>query len=126
MILTDNFNEFSNIQWKDKIVQIVGAVIILFGCFVFGVFEIIYCCEKHRIVSPKVHFWGFIAYITVVGAFFSYHVVSYINTLKNDYSYYNCRAPITNEIIKKGNENNKKIIIYNKITTFTDGIIWNR
>ena len=42
---------------------------------------------------------------------------------KSDYSYYNCSDLITNEVIKKGNENNMKLMIYNMICTFTDGII---
>ena len=43
--------------------------------------------------------------------------------LKNDYSNYNCSDSITNEIIKKGNINNKKSIKYNMICTIPDGII---
>ena len=48
-------------------------------------------------------------------------MIAYFNLIKNDYSNYNCSDSITNEIIKKGNETNKKELKYNMITTFTDG-----
>ena len=52
-------------------------------------------------------------------------MIAYFNLIKNDYSNYNCSDSITNEIIKKGNETNKKELKYNMITTFTDGGITN-
>ena len=69
------------------------------------------------------YFWLFIISIIIVSGFFSFNVIAFINILKNDFSNYNCSDSITNEIIKKGNENNKKLIIYNMICTFSNGII---
>ena len=40
--------------------------------------------------------------------------------VKSDYSNYNCSDSITNEIIKKGNENNNKLMKYNIIAFSTD------
>ena len=119
----DNFDDFKKIQSKDKTIQQAEGIVVFLGCFIFGIFEFIYCCEKYRIVPPKVHFAFFIIYTVAICGFFSYHVVSYVNMLKSDYSYYNCSDSITNEIIKIGNENNKNIAIYNKIATFTDASI---
>ena len=120
--LTDNFNSLTKIQSIDKLIQIILGILTASCCGFFIIFEIISCCEDLRL-SLKVYCSIFIIYIVLVTGSFSYHVFSYIKMVKSDYSYYNCSDSITNEIIKKGNENNKKIIKYNMITTFNDGII---
>lgn len=43
--------------------------------------------------------------------------------INSDYSSYNCSDPITNEIIRQGNENNQKILTYNKLSVYPDVII---
>ena len=60
----------------------------------------------------EIYIFVFIVYIVSVSGCFSFHLIAFIQTLKNDYSNYNCSDSITNEIIKKGNENNKKVLIY--------------
>ena len=42
--------------------------------------------------------------------------------VKNDHSDFNCSDSITNEIIRIGNDNNKKVFIYNMISFYTDAI----
>ena len=95
---------------------------ITFGCVVLLVFEYFACCENFRISLTK-YLAVFIIYMIIISGFFCLHVIAYINLIKNDYSYYNCSDSITNEIIRKGNENNRNKIKYNMITTFADGII---
>ena len=123
--LNDDFNSFLNFQSIDKYIQIVEGILITTGSTIFIILEIIFHCEGEDIrdTSQVLYFWLFISSIIVVSGCFSFNVIAYINILKNDYSNYNCSDYITNEIIKKGNENNKKLIIYNIICTFSNGII---
>ena len=120
--LIDNFNSFVNIQGIDGTIQIIEGMFITFGCVVLLVFEFFACCENFRISLTK-YLAVFIIYMIIVSGCFCFHVIAYINLIKNDYSYYNCSDSITNEIIRKGNENNRNKIKYNMITTFADGII---
>ena len=43
--------------------------------------------------------------------------------VNSDYSSYNWSDPITKEIIRQGNENNQKILTYNKLRVYPDVII---
>ena len=122
--LTDNFNSFEKIQGSDKTIQSIEGILIGCVCIIFIIIEFCFLCQKfHRDVLHKIYFWFFIIYIVAIIGCFSYHIIAYRNMVKNDYSYYNCSDSITNEIIKKGNENNKKLMKYNMICTFLDGII---
>ena len=120
--LTNNFADFQYVQYCDKSIEITESVLAIIGCGMFLLFESISCCVG-RIISSKVYFWLFVIYNTSTVAFFVYHVYAYFDALKNDYSGYNCSDPITNEIIRVGNENNKKLMIYNMVSTFTSGSI---
>ena len=123
--LIDNFNSFQNFQLIDKIIQLCEGFLITSGCFVIIILEIIFQCEDDdiRYTTKDIYFWAFIINIIVVSGCFIFHVIAYVNILKHDYSNYNCSDSVTNEIIKKGNENNKKVLTYNMICTFPDGII---
>ena len=122
--LIDNFNELYNIQTTDRFIQIAEGIIIVIGSLFFLFVEFIFCNDDNiRECSQKIYCGVFIIYVIAVSFCFSNHVIVYINMLPNDYSNYNCSDSITNEIIKKGNINNKKVIMYNMICTFIDGII---
>ena len=119
----DNVDNLSKIQWIDKIIQIVEGIAIVMRCLFFIIIEIFDCCQDYRTLSPKIYFWMFISYIIIIAGCFTFHLIAYIKMRKSDYSYYDCSDLITNEVIKTGNENNMKLMIYNMICTFTDGII---
>ena len=123
--LQDNFDNFQNVQYRDKCIQIVEGVLSVIGSSIFLILESVSCCagNEDRIINPKVYFSMFLIYIIATIAFFIYHVVAFFNTMENDYSGFNCSDSITNEIIRIVNENNKKLMIYNMVSTFTNGII---
>ena len=121
--LTDSFNIFSKIQKIDSIIQVLEGIIFGIGSFLLMILELAYNKKDHREDYQIKYFILFIIYIIVISGCFSFHFIAFINILKNDYSYYNCSDSLTNEIIKIGNKNNNKLIIYNVIGTFPDGII---
>ena len=78
---------------------------------------------KERKVNPKVYFAFFWVYLVAIGGFSIAHIRAYIKMFEYDYSNYNCSDYITNEVIKKGNENNRKVMIYGTIGFYIDAII---
>ena len=121
--LINDFNELRNSQKIDKVVQIFEGIPIASISLVFLIIEIISACVKERIISPKIYFGFFLFYICAVGGFSVSHILSYMRKIKLDYSIYNCSDIITNEIIKKGNEDNKKTMIPSVISFFIDAVM---
>ena len=122
--LIDDFNDLKNIQESDKINQTMEGMIIAIVVIPFFLcLEIAFYCSKLDMISQKVYFWAYLFYLFIVGCFLYYHYIAYIKMLESDYSNYNCSDSIINEIIKKGNENNKKLMAYNKTSFYIDAII---
>ena len=74
-------------------------------------------------ISAKVYFYVYLVYIFLICGFLVSHIIAYVEMINSDYSSYNCSDPITNEIIRQGNENNQKILTYNKLSVYPDVII---
>ena len=121
--LTDNFKALKKVQNTDKIVQIIEGLLIVSCSPAFIIREIISCALKERTVNPKVYFAFFWVYLVAIGGFSIAHIRAYIKMFEYDYSNYNCSDYITNEVIKKGNENNRKVMIYGTIGFYIDAII---
>ena len=121
--LTDNFKALKKVQNTDKIVQIIEGLLIVSCSPAFIILEIISCALKERKVNPKVYFAFFWVYLVAIGGFSIAHIRAYIKMFEYDYSNYNCSDYITNEVIKKGNENNRKVMIYGTIGFYIDAII---
>jgi len=122
--LIDDFKDLKNIQDFDKLIQTMEGIIISVVVIPFFLcLEIAFYCSKLGMISQKVYFWAYILYLIIVGCFLACHIIAYIKLKESDYSNYNCSDSIINEIIRKGNENNKKVMVYNKISFYIDAII---
>ena len=122
--LIDDFKDLKNIQDFDKLIQTMEGIIIAVVVIPFFLcLEIAFYCSKLGMISQKVYFWMYLLYIIIICCFLSCHTIAYIKMRESDYSNYNCSDSIINEIIKKGNENNKKVMAYNLISFYIDAII---
>ena len=122
--LIDDFKDLKNIQDFDKLIQTMEGIIIAVVVIPFFLcLEIAFYCSKLGMISQKVYFWMYLLYIIIICCFLSCHTIAYIKMRESDYSNYNCSDSIINEIIKKGNENNKKLMAYNKTSFYIDAII---
>ena len=122
--LIDDFKELKNILDLDKLIQkiegiVIGAVAIPFILFL----EIAFYYSKLEMISQKVYFCLYLLYIIFISFFLFFHANAFITMKESDYSKYNCSDSIINELIKKGNENNKKVMFYNSISFYIDAVI---
>ena len=97
----------------------IGAVAIPFILFL----EIAFYYSKLEMISQKVYFCLYLLYIIFISFFLFFHANAFIGMKESDYSKYNCSDSIINELIKKGNENNKKVMFYNSISFYIDTVI---
>ena len=122
--LTDDFGSLEKTQSIDRTMQLVEGIFILCNIPIFIVLEIVsICCLKEKMISAKVYFYVYMVYIFLICGFLVSHIIAYVKMINSDYSSYNCSDPITNEIIRQGNENNQKILTYNKLSVYPDVII---
>ena len=109
-------------QDVDRIIDIVQGVFTIFITSIIICCEIASCFKKEATISAKSHCILFIIYLIVACGSLVIHTMAYIQMVKNDHSDFNCSDSITNEIIRIGNDNNKKVFIYNMISFYTDAI----
>ena len=115
--LIDDLKNFNKIQNNDKKIQIVEGFVIAAFSLMFLLLRI-----SVKIVTQKVYCLIYSLYIVAVGGALYYHTISYISIIKYNDINYNCSDSITNEIIKKGNEYNKKLLIINMLSFYIDSI----
>ena len=88
---------------------------------IFEIVRLPECDDDERIIPPKLFFWIYISYIVLACGFLIPKILAFLQMKENGGSDdYNCSDPIANEVIRVGNENNKKIFAYNKICLFSD------
>ena len=104
-------------------IQIIEGIAFFSFRGAFIILEIVSCFTEFKIVNKTFYFISYILYIIALGGSLASHIIAYNKMIENDYSNYNCSDSITNEIIKKGNENNKKAMKYAKISLYTDMIM---
>ena len=122
--LFTNLDSLKNIQNIDSVSQVIEGVFMACFAFLFIIFESIDCCSNKsdgKMISRKVYFWLYFSGMAALCGLIVPHILAYIKIKNNTYlDDYNCSDTITNEIIRKGNENNKKILTYNKLCLFLD------
>ena len=121
--LKDDFDNCKSVQKNDRMIQIIEGIAFFSFSGAFIILEIISCFTEFKIVNKTFYFISYILYIIALGGSLASHIIAYNKMIENDYSNYNCSDSITNEIIKKGNENNKKAMKYAKISLYTDMIM---
>ena len=119
---TDDFSTIKKTQNADKIIEIVQGFIMAGGCFVFFIMEIIACKSyKDDPMPPSCYFCLYMAYIIISCGFLISKIIAYVRAKNYGGSEdYNCSDSITNELIRKGNENNKNLFYYNKVCLFSE------
>ena len=118
----EDFSTIKEIQNADKIIQIVQGFIMAFAGFVFLIKEIgAFKNNRHTPIPPKDYFRFYMAYIIISCGFLISKIITYVKAKNYVGSEdYNCSDSITNELIRKKNENNRKIFTYNKVCLFSE------
>ena len=121
--LTDDLKNLNKIQKIDKIIQISEGSVMVALSFIALINELqSYSNKKKRYFTQKSYCFIYLLYIVAVGGALSYHTISYISILNYNSINYNCSDSITNEIIKQGNEYNKKVMIKNMLSFYIDSV----
>ena len=120
----ENFNitDISNLKFSqnaDKIMEIVQGFIMAIVCFVFCIIECKSLGDNETSIDGGVYCWIYLSYIIMSLGFLIAKIVAFVRAKKFGGSDdYNCSDSITNELIRVGNENNKKAFTYSKICLF--------
>ena len=108
-------------QNADRIIEIVQGFVMAGACFIFLIMEFKACKDDDRGLPGEAYCGIYLAYIIMSGGFLASKIVAYVRAKKYDGSEdYNCSDTITNELIRVGNENNRKVFTYNKICLFSE------
>ena len=122
----DNFNitdisKFKFSQNADKIIEAVQGFVTLGCCLALFIIECNSCKSDDRVIPGKIYCWIYLSYIIISCGFLVSKIVAFVRAKKFGGSYdYNCSDSITNELIRVGNENNKKAFTYSKICLFAE------
>ena len=122
--LIDDFNDLNKIRKIDKIIEIVEGFALAIISFLILIDEI--HSHRHSIkrnISQNFYCMIYLIYIILVCGALAFHTIAYIKLIKFNNINYNCSDEITNEIIKKGNEYNKKLLLYNIFSFYIDAVI---
>ena len=119
---TDDFSIIKKTQNADKIIEVLQGFLMAGASLIFFGMEIFTCKNNEEFPIPsKVYFGLYMAYIIISCGFLASKIIAYIRAKNYGITEdYNCSDSITNEVIRKGNENNKNIFTYNKICLFSE------
>ncbi len=120
----ENFNitDISNLKFSqnaDKIIEIVQGFIMAIACLVFFFVECKSLGDNETTIPGGAYCWIYLSYIIMSLGFLIAKIVAFVRAKKfGGEDDYNCSDSITNELIKVGNENNRKAFTYSKICLF--------
>ena len=125
-----NFNEdsYDTIHNSEKsenlLLYVEGFLIIVFGIVYFAwVLAFIFLWKE---ASGKIIFYtiGYGIYLALLFICFICHAVYYSRIKKNDITGFNCSDPLTNEVIKKGNEEHERNIKYIAVNFYLELVMF--
>ena len=120
-ILTKDFfeNFHDNKKKETNLLLFEGSILLIYSPISFIMAIVLLICKKDE---QRVGLWCCLygILIAIFVTCFIFHILLFDGIKSYNIPDYNCSDPITNELIRKGNEDNSKNILYIKINFYAD------
>ena len=126
ILAKDSFDKYNDSVKRENYLLLAEGFILSFaGILIIIVELILVCCNNDYLWEDiiKLNCFGYCIYMAMIISCFICHIVFFYRLNKYDVTGYNCSDSITNELIRKGTEDNYKLILYVTINFYLDVFI---